>query len=310
MLASRNLHLQLFGLVACVWINSLDLVAFGQSDIEPLGPVELVKDGFEFTEGPAIDSDAVAYFSDIPAAAIHRLSVDGQMAVLTADSKHNNGLIFTSDGRLLGCQMDGAVVEYDKTSGKVAKVLADSFEGKRFNAPNDLIIDKEDGIYFTDPLYRAPEPLPQGIQTVYYIANDGKVKRVTETIAAPNGIALSPDGKKLYVIPSMQAQMLVYDVLGPGSLGKQSVFCTVRQPADKSGTGGDGMAVDEKGNLYVTTHIGVQIFSPEGAAIGVLKIPQQPANVAFGGVDRKTLFVTARTGLYKALMPIAGLLPN
>jgi len=232
------------------------------------------------------------------------------MAVLTADSKHNNGLIFTSDGRLLGCQMDGAVVEYDKTSGKVAKVLADSFEGKRFNAPNDLIIDKEDGIYFTDPLYRAPEPLPQGIQTVYYIANDGKVKRVTETIAAPNGIALSPDGKKLYVIPSMQAQMLVYDVLGPGSLGKQSVFCTVRQPADKSGTGGDGMAVDEKGNLYVTTHIGVQIFSPEGAAIGVLKIPQQPANVAFGGVDRKTLFVTARTGLYKALMPIAGLLPN
>ena len=310
MLAPRKLHVQLLWIVACLVTASAGRVAFGQSDIVPLGPVELVKDGFEFTEGPASDAEGTVYFSDIPAATIHRLTTDGKINVFTADSKYNNGSIFTSDGRLLGCQMDGAVVEYDKASGKVAKVLADTFAGKRFNAPNDLIIDKEGGIYFTDPLYRAPEPLPQEIQTVYYIAKDSKVTRVTEGMAAPNGIALSPDGKKLYVIPSMQSQMLVYDVLGPGSLGKQSVFCTLRQPADKSGTGGDGMAVDAEGNLYITTDIGIQIFSPEGAAIGVLKIPQHPANAAFGGVDRKTLFVTARTGFYKVLMPIAGLAPN
>jgi gluconolactonase len=284
--------------------------ALSQEIIKPTGPVELVQDGFAFTEGPAADAKGVVYFSDIPATTIHRISLDGEISVFTDDSKHTNGMIFTSDGRLIGCQMDGAIVQYDLRSGEVAKVLADSFEGKRFNAPNDLINDKVGGIYFTDPLYRAPEPLPQGIQTVYYIDDSGTVTRVTEGIAAPNGIALSPDASKLYVIPSMQAQMLVYDVLAPGKLSEPSVFCTVRQPVGQTSTGGDGMVVDETGNLYITTHIGIQIFSPAGAAIGLIETPQQPANVTFGGADRKSIFITARTGVYKAPMPIAGLPPN
>lgn len=309
MLKSLELHVCLC-VITCLHLTMTNRVVHAQNDIESTGPIELVKDGYAFTEGPAIDTEGTVYFSDIPASSIHRLSPDGNASVFTADSGHNNGLIFTSDGRLLGCRMDGAVAEYDLSSGKVAKVLADSFDGKRFNAPNDLIIDKDGGVYFTDPLYRAPEPLPQGVQAVYYIAKDSKVTRVTEAIAAPNGIALSPDGKRLYVIPSMQSQMLVYDVLSPGTVGKQTVFCTLKQPAGKSGTGGDGMAVDSEGNLYITTHIGVQIFSADGAAIGVLKPPQQPANVAFGGPDRKTLYITARTGLYKVKMPIAGLPPN
>lgn len=281
-----------------------------QEMIEPTGPVELVKDGFQFTEGPASDAQGTLYFSDIPANSIHRLSPEGEITLFTDESNHTNGLIFTADGRLLGCQMDGAVVEYDLKTGKVAKVLADSYDGKRFNAPNDLIIDQAGGIYFTDPLFRAPDPLPQRIQTVYYIGKDSAVTRVTEGIAAPNGIALSPDGKQLYVIPSLQSQMLVFDVLAPGKLGEPAIFCTVRQPAGQTSTGGDGMAVDAEGNLYITTHIGVQIFSPAGAAIGLIETPQQPANVAFGGAGRKTLYVTARTGLYKAAMPIAGLPPN
>ncbi len=281
-----------------------------QDTITPLGPVELVKNGFEFTEGPASASDGTIYFSDIPANTIHRLSNDGSIAVFSKESNHTNGMIFTADGRLLGCQMDGAVVQYDLETGRVAKVIADSFESKRFNAPNDLIIDKEGGIYFTDPLYRAPDPLPQGVQTVYYISSKAVVSRVTEPIAAPNGIALSPDAKTLYVIPSMQSQMLAYDVESPGKLANQRVFCTLRQPAGQSKTGGDGMVVDAEGNLYITTHIGIQIFSPDGASIGVVAIPEHPANVTFGGIDRKTMYVTARTGLYKVSMPIAGLEPN
>jgi gluconolactonase len=284
--------------------------SLAQETIEPTGPVELVKDGFQFTEGPASDSSGTLYFSDIPATTIQRLSVDGKMEVFTTDSKFNNGLIFTADGRLLGCQMAGSVVEYDLSSGKVAKVFADVFEGKRFNAPNDLIIDKVGGIYFTDPLFRAPEPLPQGIQAVYYVDKELRVNRLTEALAAPNGIALSPAGDRLYVIPSMQAQMLVYKVIGPGKISGPEVLCTLRQPAGKTDTGGDGMAVDAEGNLYITTHIGVQIFSAAGAAIGIIETPQQPANVAFGGADRKTLYITARTGLYKVPMPIAGLAPN
>lgn len=302
--------MRMCSLIFSLMLTFVAASAHGQEIVKPTGPVELVQDGFAFTEGPAADSKGVVYFSDIPATSIHRISLDGAITLFTADSKHTNGMIFTSDGRLLGCQMDGAVVQYDLASGEVAKVLADSFEGKRFNAPNDLIIDKEGGVYFTDPLYRAPEPLPQEIQAVYYIDKAGKVTRVTEAIAAPNGIALSPDASKLYVIPSMQAKMLVYEVRSPGVLSEPAVLCTLRQPTGQTSTGGDGMVVDEEGNLYITTHIGVQIFSPAGAAIGLIETPQQPANVTFGGADRKTIFITARTGAYKAMMPIAGLSPN
>jgi gluconolactonase len=278
--------------------------------IQAIGEVETVHKGFAFTEGPAWDpQEKTLYFTDIPNATIHKLSADDKLSKYTEDSKHTNGLLIVADGRMLGCQMDGQVVAYDMKTGEV-KVLADSFEGKRFNAPNDLVIDKSGGIYFTDPLFRAPEPLPQGIQSVYYLNTDGEVSRVTEHIAAPNGIALSPDGKSLYVAPSKQAEMLVYDVDGPGKLSNGRTLCSVKQPAGKSDTGGDGMVVDVKGNLYFTTHLGVEIVSPSGKHLGLVTFPEQPANVTFAGPDRKTMYVTARNGLYRVKMPIAGLPPN
>ena len=116
-------------------------------------------------------------------------------------------------------------------------MLARSFQGKRFNAPNDLVIDDSGGIYFTDPLFRAPQPLPQEVQAVYYISASGNVTRVTDHIAAPNGIGLSPDGKRLYVIPSRQAEMLVYDVDGPGKLSGGRTLCRLTQPPGKDNTG-------------------------------------------------------------------------
>src|SRR5690606_38510569 len=122
-------------------------------------------------------------------------------------------------------------------------------------------------------------------------------------LAAPNGVALSPDGKRLYVIPTQQAEMLVYEVRAAGDLGEAQVLCTLRQPEGKSGTGGDGMAVDEQGNLYITSQLGVQIFTPGGEFRGLIETPEQPANVTFGGRDFKTLYITARTGLYRAEMP-------
>jgi len=129
-------------------------------------------------------------------------------------------------------------------------------------------------------------------------------------LAAPNGVALSPDGSRLYIAPSQQAEMLVYDVDGPGTISNGRTFCRLAQPEGKDNTGGDGMAVDVDGNLYFTSNLGVQIFSPQGEALGMVKFPQQPANVTFGGAERKTMYVTARTGLYKVQMPIAGLKPN
>ena len=217
--------------------------------------------------------------------------------------------MITSDGRMLACQMDGQVVAYDIKSGK-AKILAGKHQGKRFNAPNDLVNDSSGGIYFTDPFFRAPTPLPQGVQAVYYIAADGKVTRVTGDLAAPNGIGLSPDGTKLYVCPSRQAEMLVYDVLGPGELSGGKTFCRVKQPTGKDNTGADGITLDVNGNVYITTNLGVQIFSPAGSYLGLVTFPEQPANVTFGDDDRKTMYVTARKGLYRVKMPIAGLAPN
>ena len=287
------------------------LQAIGQSEttqaIKLVGEIELVQDGFAFTEGPAWEpKSGTLFFSDIPNTAIHRVQPDGTVVKWTGDSKHTNGILITAKGRMLGCQMDGQVVEYSLEDGS-AKVLASQYGGKRFNAPNDLTVDGSGGIYFTDPLFRAPTPLPQTVQAVYYIAADGQVSRVSEDLAAPNGIGLSPDGKQLYVCPSRQAEMLVYDLLGPGKLSAPKTFCSLKQPEGKSGTGADGITLDVEGNVYITTNLGVQIFSPRGRFLGLVSFEQQPANVCFGGPDWKTMYVTARTAVYRVKMPIAGL---
>ncbi len=296
--------------------QSLWTLSFGQEAtadptkmISSLGEVELVGDGFKFTEGPAWDPSGVLYFTDIPNTSIHRLHADGKIDLFTNDSKHTNGLLITHDGRLLGCQMDGQVVEFDKNNASTT-VIADSYEGKRFNAPNDLVVDKEGGIYFTDPLFAAPTPLPQTVQAVYYISSDKTISRVTEGIKAPNGIGLSPDGKRLYVCPSQQSEMLVYEIIGAGKLSSGKTLCTLTQPEGKTGTGADGIVLDVEGNVYITTNLGVEIVSPQGEHLGLVRFPEQPANVTFGGNDRKTMYATARSGLYRVQMPIAGLAPN
>ncbi|QEG39775.1 SMP-30/gluconolactonase/LRE family protein [Roseimaritima ulvae] len=269
------------------------------------GPVTKIQDGFAFTEGPAVANDGTLYFTDIPNDTIHVLPVGGKIEVFVKPAGHANGLWFDSDGRLLACQMDGQVVAYDRKS-KQMTVLAKQYDGVRFNAPNDLVTDAEGGLYFTDPLFRAPQPLPQGQQSVYYLAADGRVTRVSDDLPAPNGIGLSLDGKRLYVIPSQSAKMLVYEVEAAGKLSAPKVFCELKQPAGKSDTGGDGMAMDVEGNLYITTNLGIQVFNPAGKAMGLIEFPEQPANVTFGGPQRKTMYVTARHGLYAVPMPIAG----
>src|SRR5262249_27183957 len=150
--------------------------------------------------------------------------------------------------------------------------------------------------------FGAPTPQPQDVRAVYYIAAGGGVTRVTGELPAPNGVILSPDEKTLYVIPSLHAEMLAYPVEGPGKLSASRVFCTLKQPEGKQNTGGDGLTVDTKGNLYITSGLGIQVFNPEGKALGVISFPEQPANCTFGGKDFKTLFVTARTSLYSVEM--------
>jgi gluconolactonase len=273
--------------------------------IGPAGDIKQLHTDLQFTEGPAKAPDGTVYFTDIPADRIYQISTDGKLSVFLEPAGHCNGLMVTADGTLYACSMDGRLISIDRETKKVTP-LAPTYMGKRFNAPNDLVVDKTGGIYFTDPHFRAPQPLPQGTTAVYYRSAEGKVSRLVDDLKAPNGVILSPDEKTLYVIPSMQAEMMAYPVEAPGKLGEGKVFCTLKQPEGQSGRGGDGLTVDTKGNLYITSGLGLQVYDPKGKLLGIIEFPQQPANVTFAGPGNKTLYVTARTGVYSVKMEATG----
>lgn len=275
-------------------------------DVGPMAEATKAATGFGFTEGPAWDGAGLLYFTDIPAAKIHTIDAGGKVSTFVENAGPCNGLMFNHDGDLIACSMGtGELVAWNVVT-KEKRILAAEFQGKRFNAPNDLVIDAAGGVYFTDPLFGAPQPLPQGGQDVYYRAADGKVTRLVADLPAPNGILLSRDEKTLYVLPSQSAEMLAYPVESPGKIGAASVFCKVKN-ADGGGRGGcDGATIDQRGNLYLTTGLGLQVFSSDGKALGVIELPEQPANCTFGGADGKTLYVTARTSVYALPMLVTG----
>jgi gluconolactonase len=273
--------------------------------IGPTGEVKKVHGNFQFTEGPAADREGNLYFSDVQGDKLYKVDSQGQLSTLLDPSNHTNGLMVNAAGNIVACEMDGRLIEVNAKTKEV-KSLADGYEGKRFNAPNDLVIDRDGGIYFTDPHFRAPMPLPQGVRAFYYRAPDGKVTRLGVVESAPNGIILSPDEKTLYVIPSMQAEMLAYPVQSPGKIGEQRVFCKLKQAAGKTTGGGDGLTIDSKGNLYITSALGVQVFNPQGSLLGIIEFLEQPANCTFAGKDNKTLYATARTSLYAVPMEATG----
>jgi len=275
------------------------------SGIGPVSVVEKIQGDFQFTEGPASNMEENLYFSDVSANRIYKLSKDGKISTFMEPSSHANGLMFESKDKLIACQMDGQLVSIDIETKKVT-ILIDKYRGNRFNAPNDLVVDKTGGIYFTDPRFNAPQPLPQGKEAVYYRNTNGKVTRLPDNLKTPNGIILSTDEKTLYVVPTMQEDMWAYPVVTPGELGEGQVFCELSQPEGKDNTGGDGVTIDIKGNLYITSELGIQVFNPTGELLGIIKFPEQPANVTFGGLDMKTLYVTARTSLYSVEMESTG----
>ena len=273
--------------------------------VGPMGEVKKVHGNLQFTEGPAADKQGNVFFSDVAGDKLYQVDAKGALSVLLDPSHHTNGLMVNAAGNVVACEMDGRLIEVNPKTKEV-KSLADGYEGKRFNAPNDLVIDNGGGVYFTDPHFRAPMPLPQGVRAFYYRAPDGKVTRLGVVETAPNGIILSPDEKTLYVIPSMQAEMLAYPVEAPGKIGAQRAFCTLKQAAGKTNGGGDGLTIDTQGRLYITSALGVQVFDKNGEYLGVIEFPEQPANCDFGGTDNKTLYVTARTSLYSVPMEATG----
>ncbi|MEM6799087.1 MAG: SMP-30/gluconolactonase/LRE family protein [Planctomycetota bacterium] len=289
MLATRTL-------VAILCLASLPCFALAEEpaiagEITLLGAVDT---GRGFLEGPAAAPDGRLFYTDIPNTKILVLATDGSVSVFTDQSRHSNGLMFNAAGELIACEMDGQVVAWD-IANKTRRVLAASYNGTRFNAPNDLVIDRQGGIYFTDPRFRAPQPLPQGVQGVYYLAPDGSVTRVVESLPAPNGILLSPDERTLYVFPSDSWSMRAYEVKLPGKLAAGREFCQLGRPGQKGRSGADGATIDTTGNVYITCSQGVQVVSPLGKTLRVIGVPEKPANVTFLG---SRLYMTARKSLY------------
>lgn len=276
-------------------------------NIGPAGDTTEIAGEFKFTEGPAADHDGIVLFTDVPASKVYRVEPGGKSSLFRENSNHTNGQMYNAAGEIVCCQTGRvAVVSAD---GKTERVLVDQYDGKPLNAPNDLVVDRAGGVYFTDPSFGPPAASKQGVSGVYYVAPDGKVTRLIDDVVTPNGVNLSPDQKTLYVIPTLREEMMAYPITAPGKLGAGRVFCKVAQPQGRKGGGGDGCAVDTNGNLYIATGLGIQVFDPQGKALGVIKLPQPPSNCKFGGPDFKTLYVTARTSVYALPMEAAGIRP-
>ena len=241
--------------------------------------------GFNFTEGPAADKQGNIYFTDIPNSRILRLSIDGNLSTFLENSGQANGLYFDTNGNLIACAGGtGQLISIDKH--KTITILADKYNSKPFNSPNDLYIHPKGGIYFTDPRYGARENLPQDGEHVYFLSPDRKrLIRVIDDMVRPNGIIGTSDGKKLYVADHGADKTYVYTIKPDGTLLDKKLFAN---------QGSDGMTVDEKGNVYLTKEA-VTVFDSTGTLLKTIEVPERPANVCFGGKDKKTLFITAIT---------------
>ena len=258
--------------------------------------VQKLAGGFQFTEGPAADVQGNVYFSDIPNNRIHKWSLDGRLSTFRENSGGANGLYFDDEGHLLACEGGGRRLVSIDPKGKVT-VLADRYQGKRFNSLNDLWIDPKGGVYFTDPRYGNRDGMEQDGEHVYYLSpNRKKLMRVIEDMVRPNGLIGTPDGKTLYVTDPGDRKTYVYTINADGTLTNKRLFAP---------EGSDGMTIDNEGNVYLTAGV-VAVYNKDGRRIEEIEIPERPANVAFGGKDGKTLFVTARTSLYAVRMRVQG----
>ena len=275
--------------ISLAWAQEGSLVAEGAEVIE-------VRGGFQFLEGPVTDRSGDLYFTDINSNRIWRYSADGEFEVAIEPSNYANGLTLDLDGSLLICEQAGQRISRMDADGNLS-VIADSYNGARFNSPNDLWVHPDGSIYFTDPRYRFPEgPPSQPGEYVYRISPDRQtVTAVVTDIPKPNGIVGTEDGRTLYLASTQTGTIYRFDIAADGSLENQSEF------ADQ---GSDGMTLDERGNVYLTWRGGVSIRNPQGEEIEFIETPQNPANVGFGGSDGRTLYMTARTGLYSLRMNV------
>jgi gluconolactonase len=305
-------------------------VAVAIPDVVASGtPIERIQTGYQGLDDPIGIADGSLLFSDPGARRIHRLDPrTNEVSVLVAESNESHGVIEDSSGRLVSAQAwDGSTrigVIYPPDR---VEVLADSYDGQPFSRPNDLIVAKNGGVYFTDPgltsgqaaaLVERYDGRPLGPRlppAVYYIPPGGEAVRIEEHMIRPNGIQLSPDEKTLYISDSNGEHVIAWDIQPDGLVRNRRDFgaLTGRSTRD-NGLGGvktyaDGMAIDNDGRLYVATGGGIEVLSPQGDHLGTIPVscaPRDCQNLAFGGPGKNTLYIAGAGALYKVAMIAQG----
>jgi gluconolactonase len=260
--------------------------------------------GFVFTEGPLWHPDGFYYFVDVRSSVLYRLTPGRAPEVVRDKTGGGNGTTFDLQGRLVLCEGENRRVTRTSGDGRI-EVLMDRFEGKRLNRPNDVVCKSDGCIYFTDPGLRVP--LAERELTyagVYRITPDGAQSLVAD-FEYPNGLAFSPDERLLYVANTRWAQYIhVLELDAGGAMVRRRIFADMS--SDETDGVPDGMKVDVEGRVYCTGPGGTWVFAPDGTPLGIIRTPEVPANLAFGGPDLKTLFFTARTSVYTLRVKVPG----
>ena len=295
-------------------LGALAFAAAVQAD-EPVTPpipgvaaggvvIELIKDGFKGTEGPIGYPDGSLLFTETQANRIVRIAPDNTVSTFLENSNGANGLALNANGEIIAVQtlkpQVGIVYPFDKQ-----KTFVENFEGTPFQRPNDVVLDKNGGIFFTDSGTRATKEIPNPPAShpgVFYITPDGQLKRLANDIERPNGIQLSKDEKVLYVANTLGEHVLAYDIAADGSISNKRNFAKLdgwKNEDNVWSSGADGLAIDDNDRLYVASNSGVEVFSAKGEALGIILLPKKPQNIAFAGPDKKTLYAVGRGDAYK-----------
>ncbi len=273
--------------------------------VEPGAP-ERIATGFGYTEGPVWHPDGYLLFSDIFGNTIHKWTPDGAAEIFRSPSGHSNGLTFDRQGRLIACEHSNRRISRTELDGTIV-TLADTYDGKRLNSPNDAVVKSDGSIYFTDPptgltaKYGVPGIQELAFRGVYRILPDGKtLELLVDNIHDPNGLAFSPDEKVLYIADG--TRILAFNVQPDGTLANRRSFVSLSGWMD-------GIKVDVDGNLYVTTfnRLVVEICDSTGKHLGSIATPEATSNCAFGGADNKTLFITAERSVYRIRLRVQGI---